>query len=117
MNRLPNYNYSPEELRRMQEEAARRVREMQRQARARLEGGQPAPPQEPPRLSPPVPPKRPPAPPPSPPPAGLDGLMGQLGMLGGDSDRAMLLLLLFLLSRQGSCSPGLIAALFWLMMG
>ena len=43
--------------------------------------------------------------------------MGQLGILGGDSDRAMLMLLLLLLSRQGSCSPGLIAALFWLMMG
>ena len=103
----------------MQEEAAGRVREMQRQARARLEGVQPAPPQDPPRLSPPVPPKRaasPPAPPHHP-PAGLDGLMGQLGILGGDSDRAMLMLLLLLLSRQGSCSPGLIAALFWLMMG
>ncbi len=103
----------------MQEEAAGRVREMQRQARARLEGVQPALPQDPPRLSPPVPPKRaasPPAPPHHP-PAGLDGLMGQLGILGGDSDRAMLMLLLLLLSRQGSCSPGLIAALFWLMMG
>ena len=33
----------------MQEEAAGRVREMQRQARARLEGVQPAPPQDPPR--------------------------------------------------------------------
>ena len=35
----------------------------------------------------------------------------------GDSDRTMLMMLLMLLSTQGNCSPGLIAALFWLMMG
>ena len=115
------YDYTPEQLRQMQREAAERVREMQRRARARLEGGQPVPrPQPPerpiPHLSPPV------SPPPREKPSaglaeGLGGLLGQMGIRGGDSDRMLLMLLLMLLSREGSCSPGLIAALFWLMMG
>ena len=133
---MPNYDYTPEQLRQMQQEAAARVREMQRRARARLEGtpehrtetGQPAgqpvhTPGDIPRLSPPVPPPR--GNHAQAPSGGLGGLLGQLGMPGmgellggqGDSDRTMLMTLLMLLSTQGNCSPGLIAALFWLMMG
>lgn len=128
---MPNYDYTPEQLRQMQQEAAARVREMQRRARARLEGTQPPghghPGGQPvqaegeiPHLSPPVPPRNP-----NPPDAGgLGNLLGQLGggfgnLAGGqgDSDRTMLFMLLMLLSTQGNCSPGLIAALFWLLMG
>ena len=36
-------------------------------------------------------------------------------MMGGDSDRLTLLLLMLLLSADGQCSPSLMAALFWLM--
>ena len=134
---MPNYDYTPEQLRQMQQEAAARVREMQRRARARLEGtperrpktGQPAgqpvhTPGDIPRLSPPVPPPRGNHAQAS--SGGLGSILGQLGMPGGmgellggqgDSDRTMLMMLLMLLSIQGNCSPGLIAALFWLMMG
>lgn len=130
---MPNYDYTPEQLRQMQQEAAERVREMQRRARARLEGGQPvretrtAPESrsrsstgEIPYLSPPVPPPPSQSQPQTQPPVnGLSGLLGQLGLQNGsgDSDRTMLMMLLMLLSSQGNCSPGLIAALFWLMMG
>lgn len=130
---MPNYDYTPEQLRQMQQEAAERVREMQRRARARLEGGQPAQESrnshdnhshssagEVPYLSPPVPPSQVPNHSQTQPPVnGLSGLLGQLGLQNGsgDSDRSMLMMLLMLLSSQGNCSPGLIAALFWLMMG
>lgn len=138
---MPNYDYTPEQLRQMQQEAAARVREMQRRARARLEGtsepvrehrpetghpaGQPVhTPGDIPRLSPPVPPPH--GNHAQAPSGGLGNILGQLGMPGGmgellggqgDSDRTMLMMLLMLLSTQGNCSPGLIAALFWLMMG
>ena len=121
----------------MQQEAAARVREMQRRARARLEGtSEPVREHRPETGHPAGQPVHTPGDiPPVPPPrgnhaqassGGVGGLLGQLGMPGGmgellgaqgDSDRTMLMMLLMLLSTQGNCSPGLIAALFWLMMG
>ena len=127
--------YSPEELRQMQLEAAQRVREMQRQARQRLEGSQQV---YSSRSAPPAPPRMeagireeqavfhqtPVAPnshsPSSPtaarqqmPAAG--NMLGLSGLMGMDGDRLTILLLTLLLSSQGQCSPGLMAALFWLM--
>ncbi len=126
--------YSPEELRQMQLEAAQRVREMQRQARARLEGSQqsfsnqtvsqPAHHNQPDTHQPEYHPSTPTQPEPSRqqtlhhtnrqgmPSTDLFGLSELMGM---DGDRLTLLLLMLLLSSQGQCSPGLMAALFWLM--
>ena len=114
--------YSPEELRQMQLEAAQRVREMQRQARERLEGSRrPSVSQQPetvPTVSRPVEVPRTESPRQQPyhtirdTPSGLLGLSGLMGM---DGDRLTILLLMLLLSSQGQCSPGLMAALFWLM--
>lgn len=128
--------YSPEELRQMQLEAAQRVREMQRQARERLEGSQQAYSSQ--SASPA--PSRPaasytrneqpthqhtssPAPDyyqqPSQPATRhrmpSNDLFGLSGLMGMDGDRLTILLLTLLLSSQGQCSPGLMAALFWLM--
>lgn len=135
---MPSREYTPEQLQAMQQEAVARVREMQRRARARLEGRpEPVKPAEhtseepPPASPPPIPSLSPPVPPrqtqnipeqqaipamqsglgaPS-----LSPLSGLLGMLGGDSDRITLLLLMLMLSTDGQCSPSLMAALFWLM--
>ncbi len=128
--------YSPEELRQMQLEAAQRVREMQRQARQRLEGSQrayssqsasPAPsepaasqtrneqpshqhtsspmPNDYRQTFPPAIRRRMPS----------NDLFGLSGLMGIDGDRLTILLLTLLLSSQGQCSPGLMAALFWLL--
>ncbi len=131
---MASREYTPEQLQAMQQEAAARVREMQRRARARLEGrpepskpaGHPAPESMPvspppvPDLSPPVPPQRRYEPQPgSSAQAGESSsspLSGILKMMGGDSDRMTLLLLMLMLSTDGQCSPSLMAALFWLMM-
>ena len=114
--------YSPEELRQMQLEAAQRVREMQRQARERLEGSRrPSVSQQPetvPTVSRPVEvpltesPRQQPHHTIRDTPSGLLGLSGLMGM---DGDRLIILLLMLLLSSQGQCSPGLMAALLWLM--
>ena len=127
--------YSPEELRQMQLEAAQRVREMQRQARQRLEGSQqtysqsvsPAPSRpaayvrdEQPVFQHTSSPNRDYHQQSSPStsrhqmPAG-GNLLGLSGLMGMDGDRLTILLLTLLLSSQGQCSPGLMAALFWLM--
>lgn len=143
---MASREYTPEQLQAMQQEAAQRVREMQRRARARLEGTaaaekqEPSPehtltesaaghtqPQEPaapsiPTLSPPVPPQSHTSSAQQNAAAAMQGgyapvfpLSGLLGMMGGDTDRLTLLLLMLLLSADGQCSPSLMAALFWLM--
>ena len=148
---MASREYTPEQLQAMQQEAAARVREMQRRARARLEGTaagaeKQEPPPEPPHteaspghtpqhtqpqedaapsiptLSPPVPPQSHTASAQQSTSAAMQSgyapvfpLSGLLGMTGGDSDRLTLLLLMLLLSADGQCSPGLMAALFWLM--
>lgn len=127
--------YSSDELRQMQLEAAERVREMQRQARQRLEGTQQTYSQQmSPATSVPVEHTRNEQPVlrqtlsaaannhqqsssstarHQVPAAG--NLLGLSGLMGMDGDRLTILLLTLLLSSQGQCSPGLMAALFWLM--
>ncbi len=114
--------YSPEELRQMQLEAAQRVREMQRQARERLEGSRrPSVSQQSETISPVSRPVEVPiteSPRQQPHHTIRDtpsGLLGLSGLMGMDGDRLTILLLMLLLSSQGQCSPGLMAALFWLM--
>jgi len=98
--------YSASEIMAMQQDAAERVREMQRRARQRMEQG----------TRPPSPPSAPPAPSQHPaafsqkPPAA-----GPLQGLLGDSDRLLLLLLILVLSQE-KADPALIMALFWLML-
>ena len=105
------YDYSPQQLQKMQQEAAERVRQMQRIARERLERTAAAAPV----LSPPGSPPgafsspKPPPPPQNQPPAQTESRSGI------DRDRLFILMLIFLLSSDGTCSPGLLAALFWLL--
>lgn len=132
---MASREYTPEQLQAMQQEAVARVREMQRRARARLEGRPEFPkqaghtPQEDRPVSPPpIPALSPPVPPHpsqgvpgqstqgSPEASSLSPLSGILGMMGGDTDRITLLLLMLMLGTDGQCSPSLMAALFWLMM-
>ncbi len=115
---MPSYDYTPQQLQRMQQEAAARVREMQRIARARLEQTEvmqntvPSIHRENPVEDPSVlsPPGTPPSAPNVQPFPSLS-----IGNLSLDSDKLILLMLIFLLSTQGNCSPSLLAALFWLM--
>jgi hypothetical protein len=91
----------------MQQDAAERVREMQRRARQRMEqGGLP-------RGEPALAPNngRPEAPPPGSPPAAQTPLTS----LFQDNDRMILLLLLLLLSQE-KADPSLMMALIWLML-
>lgn len=109
------------DMRRMQEEAARRAREMQSRARqprqrtpAQTGGNPPAPPQpEPP------PPEPPPAPQPSPPPAPAGNLPVPAGSLLDelfkDQERTVLLALLLLLSGEEGSHELMFALLFLLM--
>ena len=101
------YDYSPQQLQKMQQEAAERVRQMQRIARERLERTAAATPV----LSPPgaFSSPKPPPPPQNQPPAQTESRPGI------DRDRLFILMLIFLLSSDGTCSPGLLAALFWLL--
>ena len=101
------YDYSPQQLQKMQQEAAERVRQMQRIARERLERTAAAAPV----LSPPgaFSSPNPPPPPQNQPPAQTESRPGI------DRDRLFILMLIFLLSSDGTCSPGLLAALFWLL--
>lgn len=97
-----NNGYSASEIMAMQQDAAERVREMQRRARQRMEqGGRPP--------AAPAAPSRPAVPQSGPPQAGL--LQGLLG----DSDRLLLLLLILVLSQEET-DPALMMALFWLML-
>lgn len=104
------------DMRRMQEEAARRAREMQSRARApQPRHSPPRPPQEAPPPPPPEPPPEPPkAPPPeagTPAPAPASWLEGLLK----DKERTIILALLVLLGNEGANQELLFALLFLLM--
>lgn len=108
------------DMRRMQEDAARRAREMQSRARIpqpRHTQGDSAPKAQPPK-APPAQPE--PAPPPAPPqeaPAPLQepGAAGVLGSLFQDKERTIILALLILLSSEEGNQELLFALLFLLM--
>ena len=109
------YDYSPQQLQKMQQEAAERVRQMQRIARERLERtAAAAPVLSPPGSSPGSPPGAFSSPNPSPPPQNQPPAQTE-SRPGIDRDRLLILMLIFLLSSDGTCSPGLLAALFWLL--
>lgn len=106
-------------MRRMQEEAARRAREMQaraRRAQAQPQGGsRPAatqPSQTPPAPEPPPPPPAPPAAPALP---GQPDSGGLLEELFKDRERTVLLALLILLGAEGGNHELMFALLFLLM--
>ncbi len=99
------------DMRRMQEDAARRAREMQSRARV------PRPRPEPPKEAPPPEPSPPPPPPAgTPAPAALETAPASLlGNLFQDKERTVLLALLILLGSEEGSQELMFALLFLLM--
>ena len=105
------------DMRRMQEEAARRAREMQSRARIpQQRRGTPHPPQEEtPPPAPPPPEPSPEEPPPAQPPAPPPVAESALGSLFQDKERTIILALLILLGNEDGNQELLFALLFLLM--
>lgn len=106
------------DMRRMQEEAARRAREMQARARApgprRGQGEKPRP--EPQKEAPPeTPPPPPETPVPAPPAPKAEGPENLLGSLFQDKERTIILALLILLGSEEGSQELMFALLFLLM--
>lgn len=106
------------DMRRMQEEAARRAREMQSRAR-RPQSGHPQGEKRPAQESPKEPPQPKPAPPPAPPPAPVlepaQDTGSMLTNLFRDKERTIILALLILLGSEEGNQELMFALLFLLM--
>lgn len=108
------------DMRRMQEEAARRAREMQARARApgprrgQGEKPRPEPQKEAPPETPPPPPETP-VPAPSAPAPKAEGPENLLGSLFQDKERTIILALLILLGSEEGSQELMFALLFLLM--
>ena len=96
-------DYSLSQIKNMQSQAAERVREMQRRAKNKVE-------QHNASLHRQLPPMQNKSAPPLKLPIDIKSL------LGGDSDRALLLTLILLLSQDGECDKMLILALVYIML-
>lgn len=105
---MPSNGYSGAEVLSMQQDAIRRVQEMQRRANAHLTPSA-APPEEPPAQPPADPPKKPEE---APPTKTIGGLLEQFGV---DPEQALLLVLLLLLAQEKADSKLLLALAYLLL--
>ncbi len=108
-----------QDMMQLQQDAVRRVMEMQRQAQARVhpeEKPHPAQPKSPSKPKRPQKPEPPPPPPEPKPPAGKSGLLeGILSNTGLDKEQLLLLGLGYLLYKEGADHKLLLAILYLLL--